>query len=67
MKGLGPSLVVWLVLLPASALACSVCGFGMDKTRWAFLATTGLLTVLPLGMFLVAFLYVRHRLRLQRN
>lgn len=28
--------------------ACSVCGFGEDETRQAFLVTTGIMTCIPL-------------------
>jgi heme/copper-type cytochrome/quinol oxidase subunit 2 len=39
-----------IALLPESAIACSVCWAGAEESRKAFLFTTILLSVLPLGM-----------------
>jgi len=37
-------------LITDIAQACSVCGFGEDGSRWAFIFTTGLMTLVPLLM-----------------
>jgi len=46
--------ITWLllcaVLLPDSASACSVCYVGAEESRKAFLLTTVLLSLLPVGM-----------------
>jgi hypothetical protein len=49
--------VIWFALawfgiavLPEAAAACSVCYAGAEESRKAFLLTTVLLSVLPLGM-----------------
>ena len=46
--------ITWLLLcaalLPESALACSVCSAGNDESRKAFLFTTVLLSMIPIGM-----------------
>ncbi len=36
------------ILFTDTALGCSVCGFGEDPARWAFILTTGILTFVPL-------------------
>jgi hypothetical protein len=38
------------LLLPGTAVACAVCGAGVDRTRNAFFETTVMLSLLPLGM-----------------
>jgi hypothetical protein len=48
---------------PRVALACAVCGGGNPANRVAFFATTVLLSLLPLGMFMGGFLWLRSRLR----
>ncbi|MCB0420439.1 MAG: hypothetical protein KDD61_05560 [Bdellovibrionales bacterium] len=50
----------WLFLVSFSfpAYACSVCGFGDDGSRWAYLFTTGLLTIVPLGVFAALGFYI---------
>src|SRR5262249_60552108 len=50
-------------LPPAAALACAVCGGGNPANRFAFFASTIALSLLPLGMFAGAFLWLRARLR----
>jgi hypothetical protein len=58
------SLVLALALaLPAPAFACAVCGGGNPANRFAFFASTIALSLLPLGLFVAAFLWVRARLR----
>lgn len=53
-----------LVLAPRVVLACSVCSAGRDdETRAAFIATTGLLTVLPLAMVGGLIWWLRRRAR----
>ena len=43
------SLVFFLLLFASEiALACAVCGFSNEKSQWAFIVTTGILTVVPL-------------------
>ncbi len=46
--------IAWVLfcvgLLPEAADACSVCYAGAEESRKAFLLTTVLLSVLPLGM-----------------
>jgi len=48
--------------LPAVARACAVCGGGNPANRFAFFATTVVLSLLPLGMFVGGFLWLRSRL-----
>ena len=50
-----------LALFPDSAHACPVCFDRDDEARIAFLATTGLLTLLPLGMVGGAIVWLRRR------
>lgn len=52
-----------LALAPAEAWACPVCFDRDDEARVAFLATTALLTLLPLGMVGGAVMWVRRRTR----
>jgi hypothetical protein len=40
--------VLALLVAPASAQACAVCGPGTEESRVAFIVTTGILTALPL-------------------
>ena len=45
--------LVWMLscaLLPDAASACSVCYVGAEESRKAFLFTTVLLSLLPIGM-----------------
>jgi di/tricarboxylate transporter len=46
--------ITWLLLcaafLPESAAACSVCYVGAEESRKAFLFTTVLLSLIPIGM-----------------
>ncbi len=51
-----------LLALPALAHACAVCGGGNPANRFAFFASTIALSLLPLGMFVGAFLWLRARL-----
>lgn len=36
--------------MSALVLACSVCGAGQEGTEWAYLAMTGIVSLLPLAM-----------------
>ena len=44
-------------------IACAVCGGGNPANRLAFVASTAALTLLPLGLFAGAFLWLRSRAR----
>ena len=44
------ALTLAVLLLPESAAACSVCYGGAEESRKAFLFTTVLLSLLPIGM-----------------
>lgn len=51
-------------LLPASsALACTVCGFGREESRIAFLWSTALMSAVPVSGIggLIYFLYKRSK------
>jgi len=52
-----------LVLAPDSAHACPVCFDPRDENRFAFLATTIFLSLLPLGLVAGILLWIRHRSR----
>lgn len=55
--------VGFLALSPDLAYACPVCFDRDDEARIAFLATTGLLTLLPLGMVGGFVMWIRKRAR----
>jgi hypothetical protein len=50
-----------LMALPALARACPVCGGGNPANRFAYFASTIALSLLPLGLFVGAFLWLRAR------
>ena len=52
-----------LAVLPEVVMACPVCFDQDDEARIAFLATTGLLTFLPLGLVLGTTMWLRKRVR----
>ena len=58
--------LVWVVLgstgVPA-AIGCASCGFGDDGTRGAFLATTAIMTLVPLLALGGFILYLRFRFK----
>lgn len=54
-------LVPSLLAAPAVAHACAVCGGGNPANRFAFFASTIALSLLPLGLFAGAFLWLRSR------
>ena len=60
-RALGLSAAMALVL-PRAVLACAVCGGGNPANRFAFFASTIALSLLPLGLFAGAFLWLRSRL-----
>jgi|GEM_PF-4240855 len=55
-------LVLWYQSI--DALACTVCGFGNDPAKGAFLATTGIMTFVPLIMLGATVWYVWRRTKL---
>jgi len=55
--------VALLFVLPQMAHGCAVCFSATDENRQAFLATTVLLTLLPLGMVGGVGLWARNRTR----
>ncbi len=68
-SGVASLVVVALGLCwPARALACSVCFLAQEETRVAFVATTALLTLLPLAFVgsVVWWLYDKAR-KLERE
>ena len=56
-------LLALALALPAPAFACAVCAGGNPANRFAFFASTIVLSLLPLGLFAAAFLWLRARLR----
>lgn len=59
------TVLIWTVLLllfcAEVAFACPVCGFGQDKARGAFIATTAIMTFLPLTMIGGLIVWLRQR------
>ena len=55
--------VVMVAALPDALHACPVCFDRDDEARIAFLATTGLLTLLPLGLVAGTGAWLRRRMR----
>ena len=55
--------VLCVSLLPVPAFACAVCGGGNPANRFAFFMMTVVMSLLPLGLFAAAFLWLRSRLR----
>jgi hypothetical protein len=49
------------LLLSEVAFACPVCGFGQDKARGAFIATTTIMTFLPLTLIGGLIVWLRQR------
>ena len=58
-------LVVTALSAPATAHACAVCGGGNPANRFAIFVSTVALSLLPLGLFVGAFLWLRSRIRTQ--
>jgi len=72
MIGMKPALVVTIstavLLAPQLAAACAVCFTGRaDETRIAFLATTGLLSALPILLIGSLVWWLRRRARQIRD
>ena len=64
MKRIVPVLALaLLVAFPDALVACPVCFDRDDESRIAFLATTGLLTFLPLGLVLGTTIWLKKRAR----
>jgi len=59
----GVAAVALIAGLPDVAYACPVCFDRDDEARLAFLATTGLLTLLPLGLVAGTGWWLRKRAR----
>lgn len=59
--------VVALMLVPAEAWACAVCFDPREENRFAFLATTIFLSLVPLGMVGGVGLWLRRRARQLRG
>ena len=55
--------VVMVAAMPEALHACPVCFDRDDEARIAFLATTGLLTLLPLGLVVGTGAWLRRRAR----
>ena len=51
-----------IALAPSLALACAVCGGGNPANRFTFFASTISLSLLPLGLFVAAFLWLKPRI-----
>ncbi len=47
------------LLITEQVLACSACGFGEDETTIVYLATTGLLSFVPLIFIGGIFFYIK--------
>lgn len=67
-RGMAGGVAVLVVLVvtaafPEAAHACPVCFDRDDEARIAFLATTGLLTLLPLGLVVGTGAWLRRRAR----
>lgn len=63
-RALGAAALVACVL-PADALACSVCYNPKAESREAYLLTTGLLTLVPLFFIGGVLLWIRARIKAQ--
>ena len=59
---LRPLAALLLLAAPSLAQACAVCGGGNPANRFAFFASTIALSLIPLGLFVGAFLWLRSRL-----
>ena len=63
MLGAAGAALVLVAAMPEALHACPVCFDRDDEARIAFLATTGLLTLLPLGMVVGTGVWLRRRAR----
>lgn len=57
--------VAWL--WPGAALACAVCGFGEDQSRIAYIATTALLSALPIALLAGLLIFLRRATRAEKR
>ncbi len=67
MVALVAAAVILTAVSPEAAHACPVCFDRDDEARIAFLATTGLLTLLPLGLVVGTGVWLRRRARAMRD
>jgi len=57
-------LATFLLLAPRASFACAVCMSGREEaSKWAFIATTVGLSLLPLGLIGGTVWWIRRRLR----
>ena len=49
--------------IPSAALACAVCGGGVERSRMAFFGTTILLSLLPLALMAGGLLWIARHAR----
>lgn len=64
MSRLQTIVVAWVITAltcPAMAVACPVCFQATDDNRWAFIATTGFLTFLPLLLIGASIVWVKQQ------
>lgn len=61
--GAAGAAMVMVAAMPEALHACPVCFDRDDEARIAFLATTGLLTLLPLGLVVGTGAWLRRRAR----
>lgn len=61
------AVLVMMAVFPEALHACPVCFDRDDEARIAFLATTGLLTLLPLGLVVGTGVWLRRRMREVRD
>jgi hypothetical protein len=54
-------ILILLLLNQTPALACAVCGVGKEESRWAYIGTTALLTVVPLTFLIGGAFYIYKR------
>ena len=52
------TIIILCLSFSVEANACSVCGFGQDGSQWAYIFTTGFMTILPLAMFFTALYFI---------
>ncbi|MBT4761135.1 MAG: hypothetical protein HOO06_05495 [Bdellovibrionaceae bacterium] len=55
--------ILTFLTLPQSLLACAVCGFGEDGSRMVYMATTILMTLVPLAMLAGVGIFVRKKIK----
>lgn len=50
-----------------AVLACAVCGFGEDQSRIAYIATTALLSALPIALLAGLLIFLRRATRSEKR